>query len=799
MNATDQYTLNNRTQLDHMPKIKNEPGFDHPALSRSISSPSVALQPQQEHQHGLHQGSNSYSAIQSNPASSNSNSRNGQNDQRVAISHILQPTINAHQITPNNSLAQLLSHPPSAVDAPPGSGHFATPNGQSPSQSNHTNNHTSNHHPSQFNQITSPPNPLPSQPNELPSQSNHHLALSSIVDMNSNMNVKRESPTPSQDPNLDEDAPHEDDDEEGSDTESPFINMPIAARDTCQDGPTHSHNALNNPDLNSHSQIYNHAEMDQEYETYSETAVLPDRKRKRNSAPTKPTKTPTRRESGRPRQTPRVKSAEQLASEAIIEQQNPHASKNELRSLKLRALHAGRIAERELNMPEAEKQRRQRLREYVRRKRDEERRHKAKHGNNAAPDAAFKPRRQKSGNQSSQNNTQVDHTDHQEETHPAIDTRLPLTACHPNHSQPDARPSSSSPVNGLLHEPSPLDPQLAPKAQDSQSQVSTNAQKVVRRRSVSRAKLIMSPLEAEIRKQYPNASPIQLKSLKLRALHAKRIAEREQNMSEKEKTRRAKLREYMRRRRDEVRVEKGLESRELDTSIEVNPALDSALHAQQPPDSSHAMIEGQIHANDGAPSRLSDTPLAPEGMGSDDRLAAYSMMEMTNNYQHQFTHSHPPVPPATQNLHLHPLFQIPMGHSTMEAPPPYDCSIPVGYPPMAEQWSHNNMPLPDPTLLGDEVGQKALHTELEEAIYVKPQQDDQHGMLTGDHYAHYATDGQATESDGLVRLEHERMQLGEEDMLEIERARELALIAAAAAEVEHAQQVSGSSSTHHYH
>jgi hypothetical protein len=187
-------------------------------------------------------------------------------------------------------------------------------------------------------------------------------------------NAKPANHTMSHDPALDEDAPHEEDDE-GSDNESSFINPPVLTGDAYQDGGIDPNHPLTNSDLHSwsHPQTSHHQEIEQKPEIPSSSEHLSTRKRKRTSDQNGSVKTPVRRESGRPKQTPRVKSAEQVAREALIEQQNPHASKNELRSLKLRALHAIRIAERELNMPEAEKQRRLRLREYVRHKRAEER------------------------------------------------------------------------------------------------------------------------------------------------------------------------------------------------------------------------------------------------------------------------------------------------------------------------------------------------------------------------------------------------------------------------------------------
>ncbi|MBW0468029.1 hypothetical protein O181_007744 [Austropuccinia psidii MF-1] len=72
----------------------------------------------------------------------------------------------------------------------------------------------------------------------------------------------------------------------------------------------------------------------------------------------------------RKRSTPRVKRPEEVAQEALIEQQHPHATKAELKKLKLRALYAPRVAERERGMTEEEKARRRRLREYARDKRE---------------------------------------------------------------------------------------------------------------------------------------------------------------------------------------------------------------------------------------------------------------------------------------------------------------------------------------------------------------------------------------------------------------------------------------------
>lgn len=70
---------------------------------------------------------------------------------------------------------------------------------------------------------------------------------------------------------------------------------------------------------------------------------------------------------------PRVKPPEQVAQEAAIDAHYPDATPGQRRSLKLRALHAVRIADREKNMSEAEKAKRHRLRQYIRDRRESER------------------------------------------------------------------------------------------------------------------------------------------------------------------------------------------------------------------------------------------------------------------------------------------------------------------------------------------------------------------------------------------------------------------------------------------
>jgi hypothetical protein len=70
---------------------------------------------------------------------------------------------------------------------------------------------------------------------------------------------------------------------------------------------------------------------------------------------------------------PRMKPQSQLDEEALIEKQNPNATRGQLISLKLRALHAKRIEDRERNMSDGEKARRRRMREYIREKRQQKR------------------------------------------------------------------------------------------------------------------------------------------------------------------------------------------------------------------------------------------------------------------------------------------------------------------------------------------------------------------------------------------------------------------------------------------
>ncbi|WAR53179.1 hypothetical protein PtB15_2B610 [Puccinia triticina] len=88
-----------------------------------------------------------------------------------------------------------------------------------------------------------------------------------------------------------------------------------------------------------------------------------------------------------PKKAPRVKPQSQLEEEALIEKQNPNATRGQLISLKLRALHAKRIIERERNMSEAEKAQRLRFRNKIRLKRQKSRSQTAT-ASQASPDAS---------------------------------------------------------------------------------------------------------------------------------------------------------------------------------------------------------------------------------------------------------------------------------------------------------------------------------------------------------------------------------------------------------------------------
>lgn len=61
---------------------------------------------------------------------------------------------------------------------------------------------------------------------------------------------------------------------------------------------------------------------------------------------------------------------------------------------------------------------------------------------------------------------------------------------------------------------------------------------------------------------------------------------------------------------------------------------------------------------------------------------------------------------------------------------------------------------------------------------------------------HLSATGESLEVDRLANMEQERIRVTEEEILGMERARELAIIAAAAAEVERAQHMPGSTSSH---
>ncbi|POW19773.1 hypothetical protein PSHT_04293 [Puccinia striiformis] len=642
---------------------------------------------------------------------------------------------------------------------------------------------------------------------------NHIPAPTSITNTQADTpDIKLEKPTTS-DPALDEDAPHEDDDDDDADDaddnddEEGGNEQPSSTNPPIPNGHSYQEAAHIDSQRTRHSwpqaQLYDHHQIDQKPEIPPSTtkgAADSSRKRKRNSDQSGGNSKTSGRASSRPKQTPRIKSAEQLEREALIEQQNPNATKNELRSLKLRALHAIRITERELNMPEAEKQRRLRLREYVRHKREEERRIKRSSKPVDTADAEIK-----SGSQSSSQSTKTKKIKAQITNQPTIsqttDPRLLSISSHPELSQLLPTPAL---INGVSHQLSPLGFHSGPTDNSSQKPTKNGQQNSSRRKSgtTPRAKLSVTSLEAEIKKQNPHASPTQLKSLKLRALHADRIAVREENMSEKEKTRRQKLREYMRRRRDEERVEKGQEPTQLSTAQETNTALDSVLAYRR-------SLESHPHhqSNDGRMTALSGTAIVPEGMNADDRLAAFSMMELTNNYHHQHHHQQfspqtHAVQPTTSNLHLHPLFQVPIGQPpSLDTRSGYECSMHTGYPPLSsEQWTHHHqLPAIEPTnQTSTEGAEKALHAAIEEAIYMKPHHHLNHHQIpiNGHQYPRPDHDHQSLEGFNRLNHHHHHHQLDHDhQILGIDHAHELALIAAAAAEVEHAHLVHASTSS----
>ncbi|KAI9628981.1 hypothetical protein KEM48_011231 [Puccinia striiformis f. sp. tritici PST-130] len=436
---------------------------------------------------------------------------------------------------------------------------------------------------------------------------NHIPAPTSITNTQADTpDIKLEKPTTS-DPALDEDAPHEDDDDDDAD-----------------DADDNDDEEGGNEEPSSTNPRFPMAIAIKRLLTSTLSALELQIPLENGSATPIKAAVTLRRLAGiqQTQADPRIKSAEQLEREALIEQQNPNATKNELRSLKLRALHAIRITERELNMPEAEKQRRLRLREYVRHKREEERRIKRSSKPVDTADAEIKP-----GSQSSTFPTPTYSSSDQWSLTSVESTRVSLWANRQQFTKANQ--------------------EWTTKLIEEEIWYNTSCQ------------AFSDILRGRNQETNPHASPTQLKSLKLRALHADRIAVREENMSEKEKTRRQKLREYMRRRRDEERVEKGQEPTQLSTAQETNTALDSVLAYRR-------SLESHPHhqSNDGRMTALSGTAIVPEGMNADDRLAAFSMMELTNNYHHQHHHQQfspqtHAVQPTTSNLHLHPLFQYP--------------------------------------------------------------------------------------------------------------------------------------------
>lgn len=482
----------------------------------------------------------------------------------------------------------------------------------------------------------------------------------------------------------------------------------------------------------------------------------------------------------------RIKPPEQIAAEALIEQQNPNATRNQLRSLKLRALHAGRIAERELGMSEEEKARRLRLREYVRQKRADEREDKLK-AKREAETAGFG-----AGDRSVNFSMDID-TRFASQVPLSHDPQLfnmsHSTLHSSNGKNLTAFPSSRQlanyqPIwllgndNRQFHTAYPVwqDPALhTPRREEiparsvpASAPATTNAQSAKRKRasadnpggseprrkSSSRVKTAeQAALEAQIERENPGASQNQLKSLKLRALHAGRILERERDMSEKEKARRLKLREYMRRRREDERGEPKLEPAELKPLL-VSTELNAA-----------------------------------------DRSAAFSILELNNTFQQQFQPPPPaPVTHTNHNLHLHPLFQMPAPISS--APPPslnthFDPAINPNYA-LPEGWptleTTQPMDSAESYPATNELAERALHAALEQAIFLKdhqPQDSERMSFPEGSNAA------PAVEPDRVAALEQERIRIAEEEIFGVERARmadaELAIIAAAAAEVEKAQ------------
>ncbi|KAG0148577.1 hypothetical protein CROQUDRAFT_654657 [Cronartium quercuum f. sp. fusiforme G11] len=276
-----------------------------------------------------------------------------------------------------------------------------------------------------------------------------------------------------------------------------------------------------------------------------------------------------------------------------------------------------------------------------------------------------------------------------------------------------------------------------------------------RRKSSSRVKTAeQTSLEAQIERENPHASKTQLKSLKLRALHAGRIAERERDMSEKEKARRLKLREYMRRRREEERGD-------VIVKPEVKPEMG---------------VEGRLGLMAGSSTSTE--------LNADDRSAAFSIMGLNQSFLHGPSAPVPALPhvPQTQtdhNLHLHPLFQMPVPLGPLPSTH-FDPAInntttsATTTSNFADVWSSlpsdsNERANGDPT--AEEFAERALHAALEEAIEL--QEQEARLQEQADHQHQQQSNSEA--------LEQERIRIAEEEILGVERERiadaELAIIA----------------------
>ncbi|EGG11959.1 uncharacterized protein MELLADRAFT_101794 [Melampsora larici-populina 98AG31] len=598
-------------------------------------------------------------------------------------------------------------------------------------------------------------------------------------------------PVPSQlkaNSNPDEDAPHEED-EGSSDVDPRFADA-----------------ASQNQPGQSLSSLFAQASAPSEgsMTPISEARMVTNGIRARTSSATPSNKEPSsnrRKRGSSERITPRkpsvrIKPPEQLAAEALIEQQNPNATKNQLRSLKLRALHAGRIAERELGMSEEEKTRRLRLREYVRHKREEERAEKAKAPTLTSGDGPKTETKDKPANFPVDANLVAQSRDPKlfavpatsrptgTETRSSVGPSKPAAVPIPEWQDP----ALSTPQRNLVLHMGP--PASAPTTSQADSSKRKRASldnptgSEPRRKYYSRVKTPeQSSIEAQIERDHPNATKNQLKSLKLRALHAGRIAERERDMPEKEKARRLKLREYMRRRREDERGEARLEPL---TPQQVIPPPRTATQARP---------RSQLQPRP-EPSNLRSTEL-----NAADHSAAFSIMELTNTFQHQF--QQPQQTPSIQtnhNLHLHPLFQMP-GASTpsTQLAPQYDPTIDQNYA-LPNVWSDLQQHRPSIStsthgetsnngLIADDLVESALHAALQEACKAhNPADDDRMQFDQGESSS--GVNGSTGNPDRVAAMEQERIRIAEEEILGVERARiadaEMALIAAAAAEVEKA-------------